>query len=404
MDSIMILKKAIIFILYPHLVTRLLGSILVGLIILLTVSWVTQSPKVKVRLSSLCKAVYAHRIIVIIFIAVGIAIMDVVLHFIPIELTKPLRERVTLVEGAAETLQRQVSQATDQIEDLSETIGDLKKDVGSLKGSRPTIVLREPKEDDPYVSVNDNCLTVLAEISDSYGIEESSIRITLGNEVIKEVAHIEEVSDTCVRVEYNIMRSFNARTYHVTLSARNILDGETAVIRSAILYYPVEDWTLFREGKRVDERHEVVEVAAGNDTIEWWSKKVWSGDIVIECWVKFVGSPPNFGIFFNSRYEVVFGNGNDDRITFKGGIGGQKDTKCSEITGFAFHPDKLYHLKIEQKAGFVNVHVDGKVLQREWEVDKICPKHLNGMGLRLYPGAEIYLSGFYVYSPSSDIF
>lgn len=56
----MILKKAIIFILYPHLVTRLLGSVLVGLIILLTVSWVTQSPKIKVRVSNLCKAVYVH--------------------------------------------------------------------------------------------------------------------------------------------------------------------------------------------------------------------------------------------------------------------------------------------------------------------------------------------------------
>jgi len=395
-----IFQKAFYFILYPHWLSRFVGLILICLVILLIVNWITQNPKTKKHMSTLWKGIYTYRKKILIPIVSIMLIAEVILSYImPIETPKLLQKRVTDIEAIVEKVQNEIVRTEDRIGSLAEKTQKLGNKVELLMRKRPRIILREPSETDPYIPVDQQCLSVFAEISDDYGIEESSINLMLDNEVIKDKPHIEKVSDTLLHVDYTIIRSFTCRPYYVILSAKNILGAENTITRRVIIYYPVEEWTFLRQEKRVLEHHEEIELTAENIPIEWTSKKRWPGDIIIECWVKFTNSPPNFGVFFNSQYEVVFGDGNNDSVIFKGGLGGPKVVKCSEITGFPFQLEKVYHLKIKRVKGSVSIEIDGKSFAGGWKVDKICPKHLDGTGIHLYPHGKIYLSGFYLYSP-----
>jgi len=388
-----IFQKVFYFIIYPHWLVKFVGFVFICLIILLIVNWITQNPKTKNSIVILWRGIYTHRKKILIPIIIVMLAAEAILSYvIPIKTPKPLQKRVTDIEATIEKMQ-------NEIELLPGKIQNLEDKVELLMRKRPRIVLREPSETNPYIFVDKKCLTVSAEISDDYGIDESSINLRLDNEIIKDKPHIKKLSDTFLYVNYNIIRSFNCRPYYVILSAKNILGTENRVTRCVVVYYPVQEWTFSEKEEKVSEHHEKIELTAENALIEWTSKKGWPGDIIIECWVKFMNSPPNFGVFFNSRYEVIFGDGNNDSITFKGGPSGSKIVKCSEITGFPFQLEEVYHLKIKRVKGSVSIEIDGKSFAGGWEVDEICPKLLDGTGIHLYPCGKIYLSGFYLYSP-----
>ena len=375
MDTVLIIEifqKVFYFIIYPHWLVKFVGFVFIFLIILLIVNWITQNPKTKKHISTLWKGIYTHKKKILIPIVIVIIIMDVVLYFVPIKAPKPLQERVTDAEATIEKVQNEIVKVKDKTGLLLEKTQKLEDKVELLMRKRPRVVLREPSETDPYISVDDQCLSVFAEISDDYGIEENSINLMLDNEIIRDKPRIEKVSDTLLYVRYNIIRLFDCRPYYVTLSAKNILGAENTIIRRIIVYYPVREWTFTeKKEEKVSEHHEKIELTAEDNIIEWTSKKKWPGDIIIECWVKFMNFPPNFGIFFNSQYEVIFGDGNNDSVIFKGGLGGPKLAKCSRITGFPFQSEKVYHLKIKRVKGSVSIEIDGKLFVGGWGREKL---------------------------------